>query len=169
VKLFEVTACCLLAVTPCSLVGMYQSFWGTSIFTRDVAEDFSLNIHRRENKIWHPSLFCRSQNYKPICYITEATLRRSHWLNGTQPRVGVCEANCLRTESYFLCRYHWFCPRYLAFQFMFSFPFTFIPFLSYHPASWVERALGTGHLSPRGFHEADLEGGLLYWGPRKIC
>ena len=31
------------------------------------------------------------------------------------------------------------------------------------------RALGTGHLSPRGLHEGDLEGGLLYCGPRKIC
>jgi hypothetical protein len=30
-------------------------------------------------------------------------------------------------------------------------------------------ALGTGHLSPRGFHEGDLEVELLYWGPRKIC
>jgi len=29
--------------------------------------------------------------------------------------------------------------------------------------------LGTGHLSPRGLHEGDLEGGLLYWGPQKIC
>jgi len=25
--------------------------------------------------------------------------------------------------------------------------------------------LGTGRLSPRGLHERDLEGGLLYWGP----
>jgi hypothetical protein len=27
------------------------------------------------------------------------------------------------------------------------------------------RALGTGHLSPRGLNEDDLEGRLLYWGP----
>jgi len=27
---------------------------------------------------------------------------------------------------------------------------------------------GTGHLSPRGLHEGDLKGVLLYWGPRKI-
>jgi hypothetical protein len=31
------------------------------------------------------------------------------------------------------------------------------------------RALGTGHLCPRGLHEGDLEGGILCWGPRKIC
>jgi len=31
------------------------------------------------------------------------------------------------------------------------------------------RALGTGPLSLRGLYEGDLEGGLLYWGPRKIC
>jgi len=31
------------------------------------------------------------------------------------------------------------------------------------------RALGTGHLSPKGLHKGDLEGGLLYWGPQKIC
>ena len=28
------------------------------------------------------------------------------------------------------------------------------------------RALGMGHLSPRGLHEGDLEGGLLY-GPKR--
>ena len=27
------------------------------------------------------------------------------------------------------------------------------------------RALRTGHLSPRGLHEGDLEGGLLFWEP----
>jgi hypothetical protein len=27
------------------------------------------------------------------------------------------------------------------------------------------RAVGAGHLSPRGLHERDLEGGLVYWGP----
>ena len=26
-----------------------------------------------------------------------------------------------------------------------------------------------GHLSPRGLHEGYLEGGLLSWGPQKIC
>ena len=33
--------------------------------------------------------------------------------------------------------------------------------------SW--RALGTGHLSSRAFHEGVLERGFLYSGPRKIC
>jgi hypothetical protein len=31
------------------------------------------------------------------------------------------------------------------------------------------RAVETEHLSPRGLHEGDLEGGLLYWVPRRIC
>jgi len=31
------------------------------------------------------------------------------------------------------------------------------------------RALGMGHLSLRGLHEEDLEGGLHYWRPQKIC
>ena len=30
------------------------------------------------------------------------------------------------------------------------------------------KALGTGHLSLRGVHEGDLEGGFLYWGPRRL-
>jgi hypothetical protein len=30
-------------------------------------------------------------------------------------------------------------------------------------------ALGMGHLSSRELHEGNLEGGLLYWWPRKIC
>ena len=49
------------------------------------------------------------------------------------------------------------------------FPFTFIPFLSYHPARWVERALGTGHLSPRGLHEGGPGGRApLLWTPKDM-
>jgi hypothetical protein len=29
------------------------------------------------------------------------------------------------------------------------------------------RALGMGHLSPRGLQEGDLEGGLIYWDPER--
>ena len=31
---------------------------------------------------------------------------------------------------------------------------------------WLTAILNTCN---RGLHEGDLEGGLLYWGPRKIC
>jgi hypothetical protein len=52
---------------------------------------------------------------------------------------------------------------------MFSFPFTFIPFLSYHPARWVEKVLGTGHLSPRGLHEGGPGGRApLLWTPKDM-
>jgi hypothetical protein len=30
------------------------------------------------------------------------------------------------------------------------------------------KTLGTGLPSPRGLHEGGQEGGLLYWGPRKM-
>jgi hypothetical protein len=31
------------------------------------------------------------------------------------------------------------------------------------------RVLEMGHLSPRELHEGNLEGGLLYWEPQRIC
>jgi hypothetical protein len=31
------------------------------------------------------------------------------------------------------------------------------------------RDLRMGHFCKREFYEGNLEGGLLYWGPRKIC
>jgi len=31
------------------------------------------------------------------------------------------------------------------------------------------RALGMGHLSSRELYEGNLEGGLLYYGTRRIC
>ena len=32
-----------------------------------------------------------------------------------------------------------------------------------------DRVLGLGHLSPRELYEGNLEGGIVYWGTRRLC
>jgi hypothetical protein len=33
----------------------------------------------------------------------------------------------------------------------------------------MKEALRMGHRSPRELYERNIEGGLLYWGPQRLC